>query len=228
MNGTPIVKTRTCVIVGIACAVGLGSAHAEAQGLWTARIGYAHAAFSPAATLDLAGNPVPGAELKVANKWLLIGELGYEFADRWTARVAFAPPPTITVTAGGSLTNFVPPLSGTVGTVKIAPVVLTATYSPGDFHGVAPYVGAGVNYTRVVSTSDGDVASIEAKNAWGAALQAGFEVPVDRNWSVYADARKLYVKSTGSGVIPALGGLPVRADVALDPLIVSAGIQYRF
>jgi outer membrane protein len=191
-------------------------------------VGYANAAFSPSATLSLAGNPVPGAEVKIPDKWLPLLELGYTFADGWVARIALAPPPTVTVFADGSLKGFTPPLSGTIGKARIAPVVMTVTYSPGSFHGFAPYFGAGINYTIVMKTADGDVASINAGNAWGSAFEIGADWSIDRNWSAYADARKAYVKTTGTGSVPALGGVPAQGEVTLNPLIVSVGVGYRF
>lgn len=209
-------------------SIGMASAHADTQEPWIARAGYARASFSPSTTLSLAGNAVAGAEVKIRDKWLPFAELGYEFADGWAARLALAPPPTVTVFAGGSLKGYTPPLSGTIGKAKIAPVVMTMTYSPGNFRGLTPYVGAGVNYTIVMKTWDGDVASIKAKNAWGSALEAGADWSIDSRWSLYMDARKLYVKTTGTGFVPALGGMPVRGKVALDPLLVSAGVGYRF
>jgi outer membrane protein len=215
-------------LLGVFCSISMATAHADTQEPWMARVGYANVAFSPSATLSLAGNSVPGAEVKIPDKWLPLVELGYEFADGWAARIALAPPPTVTVFADGSLKAFTPPLSGTIGKAKIAPIVMTVTYSPGSFHGFTPYVGAGVNYTIVMKTSDGDVASINAKNAWGSAIEVGADWSIDRNWSVYVDARKVYVNTTGTGFIPALGGVPVHGEVALNPMIVSAGVGYRF
>ena len=215
-------------LLGLLCSIGALTAHAEIEEPWIARVGYANAAFSPSATLSLAGNPVPGAEVKIPDKWLPLLELGYTFADGWVARIALAPPPTVTVFADGSLKGFTPPLSGTTGKARIAPVVMTVTYSPGSFHGFAPYIGAGINYTIVMKTSDGDVASINAGNAWGSAFEIGADWSIDRNWSAYADARKVYVKTTGTGSVPALGGVPAQGEVTLNPLIVSVGVGYCF
>lgn len=221
-------KTESIWILGTIFYLGMASAHADTREPWIVRLGYANASFSPAAKLSLAGNSVPGAEVEIPDKELPLVELGYEFADGWAARVALASPPTVTVFADGSLKGFTPPLSGTIGKAKIAPVVMTMTYSPGSFHGITPYVGAGVNYTIVMKTWNGDVASINAKNAWGTAFEVGADWALDRNWSAYLDARKVYVKTTGTGIIPTFGGMPVRGEVTLNPLIVSAGLGYRF
>ncbi|MBL8419123.1 MAG: OmpW family protein [Dechloromonas sp.] len=215
-------------LVGIFCSIGMASAHAGTQDPWIVRAGYANVAFSPSATLTLAGNSVPGAEVRIPDKLLPLMELGYEFVDGWAARIALAQPPTVTVYADGFLKAFTPPLSGTIGKARIALIVMTVTYSPGSFIGIRAYVGAGDNYTMVMNTSDGDVASMSARNAWGSAFEIGADWSIDRNWSVYVDSRKVYVKTTGTGVAPELGGVPVQEEVALNPLIISSGIGYRF
>jgi len=221
-------NTRSICLLGISCYLGMASAQADTGEPWIARLGYARASFSPEAKLSLAGNSVPGAEVEIPDRELLMAELGYEFADGWVARIALAPPPTVTVFADGSLKGFTPPLTGTVAKARIAPVLMTVTYSPGSFHGIAPYVGAGVNYTIVMDTWDGDVASIDVKNAWGPVFQVGADLAIDRNWSAYLDARKVYVTTTGTGIVPAFGGMPVRGEVTINPLIVSVGLSYRF
>jgi outer membrane protein len=195
---------------------------------WSARAGYAYAAFDTSSSLALAGSAVPGASVKIEGKSLLLGDIDYEFADHWTARFALAVPPTLTVLADGTLTGFVPPLSGTLGKIKLAPAVLSATYTLGEFNAVKPYVGAGINYTRIMQTTDGDIASLRTKNAWGPVLQMGCDLVLDRNWYLFADARKLFLKTTATGTVPALGGPPVQAAVTLNPMLVSAGVGYRF
>jgi outer membrane protein len=42
------------------------------------------------------------------------------------------------------------------------------------------------------------------------------------------DARKIFVKTTATGAIPALGGPLATASVTLNPLVVHMGVSYRF
>lgn len=74
-------------LLGLLCSIGALSAHAEIEEPWIARVGYANAAFSPSATLSLAGNPVPGAEVKIPDEWLPLLELGGArlLMDGWRA-----------------------------------------------------------------------------------------------------------------------------------------------
>ena len=42
------------------------------------------------------------------------------------------------------------------------------------------------------------------------------------------DVKKLFLKTTASGNLPALGGAPVKADAKLDPLVIQAGLLLQF
>lgn len=222
-------QTKNCASLAVLLAAGmLSAAHAEPLSPWSARVGMANASFHTETTLAVAGTGVPGAALSIANKSLPLGDLNYALTDQWTARFALTAPPTVAIFAAGTLSGVLPPANGALGQAKIAPLVLSATYSPGEFNGFRPYIGAGINYTMVMNTTDAVVTSTSVKSAWGSALELGFDWSVDRHWSVFFDARKVYVKTTGTGIVPAFGGLPARAEVALNPAIVSAGVGYRF
>ena len=208
-------------------ALALPAAHAG-DSPWLLRVGPAHVGFDAKSTVEVAGAPVPGGSIEVEDSTILAFELGYRATDRWTVRLAFGVPPTSTLSTGGTLNTLVPPLTGTLGKVKYGPAVLSATWALGDFGAFRPYVGAGINYTHVFKTTDGDIGGLRIKSAWGSALQAGFDVAIDRDWSLFVDARKVFVKTTATGTVPALGGPPAKANVTLDPLIVHIGAAYRF
>jgi outer membrane protein len=222
-------QTKNLVLFGALLTAGmLSAAHAESLSPWSLRMGMANATFHTATSLAVAGTDVPGAALSMANQSLPLGDVNYALNEQWTARFALSAPPTVDVFAAGSLSAVLPPSMGPLGKAKIAPMVLSATYSFGDFNGFKPYVGAGINYTMVMSTTDAIVTSTKVNSAWGSALELGLDWSIDRHWSLFVDARKVYVKTTGSGIVPALGGLPAQAEVALNPAIVTAGVGYRF
>ena len=57
-----------------------------------------------------------------------------------------------------------------------------------------PYLGAGINYTRISSIKlDNDITL--DKNSWSLALQAGFDVKLNRNWSINVDVKKVQIRS---------------------------------
>jgi outer membrane protein len=195
---------------------------------WFLRTGPASVQFNASSTLEVNGAAFPGAQSLVSNNTALAFELGYAATQDLAVRLAFGLPPTTTLTAGGALQSLVPPLTGTLGTVTYGPVVLTATYSFGAPGTVRPYVGAGASYLKVFSTGDADLAGLKVDSAWGAAVQAGVDVPLDTNWSLFLDVRKIFVKTSATGTVPALGGPPVLASVNLDPVVIHAGVGYRF
>ncbi len=91
-----------------------------------------------------------------------------------------------------------------------------------------PYVGAGVNYTIVFRSKDGFISNLDVRNAFGPVAEVGVEWRIDRDWSVSLDARKIFLKTKATGVLPAMGGAAAHADVRLDPLVVFAAVGRRF
>jgi len=92
-----------------------------------------------------------------------------------------------------------------------------------DFGNFKPYVGAGVNYTMYLKEEPGSQNSIEFDDAFGVALQAGFDYALDEHWGVNLDVKKIYVDADAewnSGAIT--------ADIDLDPWVIGAGVSYRF
>ena len=60
-------------------------------------------------------------------------------------------------------------------------------------------------------------------DALGFTLQAGLDISVGNGWYLNADVKKTWLDTEVKWA-----GTRVRADVDLDPLIVSAGFGYRF
>lgn len=214
-------------VVALSCGMLALDAQAQASP-WTLRVGPAHIGVHESARVEVAGRRVAGAEIAVEDSLTAALEIGYAIDPVVTLRFLFGAPPTTTLTADGSLKRQVPPLSGTLGRVSYGPAALTLTYAFGKPGSVRPYAGAGLHYTAVLRSSDGDVASLEVKNAYGPVLQAGLDIPLGTRWSLFVDARKMFVKVKARGTLPALGGPPARAEVTLNPLVLHAGVGYRF
>lgn len=224
---TPRHLARGLALAGWACALPMAALAQETP--WSVRAGLATVNFAASQTrLSVAGSAVPGGDVKFSNNKALAFEVGYALTPAITARFAFGIPPTTRLSAAGSLQSSVPPLSGSLGKVQYGPAVLTLTHSLGQYGRFTPYVGAGINYTLVARTRDGDIADLKVKNAWGSVLQIGTDFQIDKQWSVFLDVRKVFVKTTASGSIPAFGSPPAHASVKLDPLLVHVGVGYRF
>jgi outer membrane protein len=208
-----------------ACALCLAAGHASAAdpSPWTVRLGPAHVGFSTKADVSVGGNPVPGGDASASSSTTLGIELAYDVSDRLTARFLAGIPPETTLTGQGTLAS-----AGRLGKVTYAPAVLSLTYKLVNDGPVRPYVGAGINYTIVTRNRDAFITDLDTRSAWGSVLQAGVEIPVNADWSVSLDARKIFLKTKATGTLPAFGGAPTRADVRLNPLVVFLSVGRRF
>ena len=110
--------------------------------------------------------------------------------------------------------------SSYLGTFKHLPPTLLAQYHFTDFNGFKPYVGAGINYTKISSVELGGLAL--DNHSWGAAFQVGVDVPLDKKWSLNFDVKKIYIKTNVYSGADNLGSLQ------LDPVAASVGVGYRF
>jgi outer membrane protein len=195
---------------------------------WTFRVGPAGVFWDESAKVKLDGTTVPGGNANVKDNTTLGMDIGYDFTDRWTARFAFGIPPKTKLTTAGSLDAARPPLSGKLGEVTYGPAVLTAVYKFNPNGRISPYAGAGVTYVYVFDSKDGDIHGLKVDHAWGTVLQVGFTAPLNKQWSFFLDARKLFIDTKARGTVPALGGQRASASIDLDPVIIHTGLEYRF
>lgn len=110
-----------------------------------------------------------------------------------------------------------------VGSAWVLPPTLTLQYHYTDLPWAKPYVGAGINYTLYYNQDPGAMNSINMKDDFGFALQAGVDVPIDERWSFNLDIKKLYVDADAEW-----NNGTVQADIDLGPWIIGTGIGYRF
>lgn len=187
-----------------------------------AHVGPVSVRFSSSADLTVGGAAVPGASAELSNNTALGFELGYDINPSVSLAFTVGTPPTTTLRGKGG------PVDGIeLGKVKYGPAVLSALYRF-DLGSFKPYVGVGVNRTLVLESRDGAVANLDVKSAWGSVLQAGFDVPVSKDWSVFLDVKKVFLKTKGDGTLPAFGGAPATADIKANPLLLMAGVGMRF
>jgi outer membrane protein len=195
-------------------------AAAQTEGPWWVHVGPGHVQFNTDAHVTLGGALVPGANIKASDITTLGVEIGYDLTPNVSARVTAGVPTSTKLTGTGPLAP-----AGELGSLKFAPAVLSLTWSFDSIGGVRPYLGAGMNYTIVLASKDGAVTSLDAKNAFGGVLQAGVDIPIDRKWGVFLDVKKIFLKTTATGMV---GAAPASVSLKLDPLVVHAGVSYRF
>lgn len=123
-------------------------------------------------------------------------------------------------------------LAGRVADTWIFPPALTLQYHFDAMGGFKPYVGAGVQYIHFFNEGVGqntlNATSVSIDSAFGFTLQAGFDLAIGNGWYLNADIKKTWLETTATWHNSAVTGGNIRADVDLDPLIVSVGVGYRF
>lgn len=184
-----------------ACAVGAVQAQ---ESPWMVRF--------RAVNLDMTNKDATGLGLTVDNKVIPEVDVSYFFNKNVAAELILTVPQKQTVSMNGA----------DIGTFKHLPPTLLLQYHFTGLNGYKPYVGAGINYTRISSV---DLLSGGANldgHSWGGALQAGVDIPLDKNWSLNFDIKKLYIQSDVY-----VGGVN-KGALKLDPLAVGVGVGYRF
>ena len=155
-------------------------------------------------------NTTPVAGLGVQNKAIPEVDVSYFFNKNVAAELILTVPQQMHVVHA----------SGDVGTFKALPPTLTVQYHFTNFNGYKPYVGAGLNYTKISKISLGTYGL--DNHSYGFALQAGVDIPVTKQVSVNFDIKKVQIQSD----VYASGA---KAGVLkLDPTLIGVGVGYRF
>ena len=190
----------------IAAAVGmLVAGHVAAQeSPWLVR--------ARAVQLNMANKDSTGLNLNVNDKTIGEVDVSYFLNKNVAAELILTLPQRQTVYAGAA----------GIGNFKHLPPTLTLQYHFTDLGGYKPYVGAGLNYTKITGTNLTTGHTLD-ESSYGAALQAGVDVPLTKQVSLNFDVKKVYIKTdvyTAAGVNA--------GTLKLDPVLVGVGVGYRF
>lgn len=109
-----------------------------------------------------------------------------------------------------------------IGTFKHLPPTLSLQYHFAPGATLSPYLGAGVNYTRMSSVKLLGGAGDLDNDSWGLSLQAGVNWRLDEHWSLNADIKKLHLRSDVY-----VGGVNA-SHLKVDPVLFGLGVGYRF
>lgn len=159
---------------------------------------------------------VPTDAIRASDKTIPEVDISYFITKNIAAELILTVPQKHTVTLMGT----------DIGTFKHLPPTLTLQYHflpDGQFR---PYVGAGVNLTLFsgvkLAVPGVDTLRLE-KNSVGGALQAGFDVKLDKNLFLNLDVKKIYINTD----IKLSNGTKV-SHLKVDPLAVGIGLGWRF
>ena len=114
---------------------------------------------------------------------------------------------------------------GKIGKTWLLPPTVTLQYHFTDFGNFKPYVGAGLNYTIFYNEKAGSAQSLDIKNTFGVALQAGFDYMLDEHWGLNVDVKKIFLRPDFDVNV---GGTEMSGKAKLDPWLIGAGVSYRF
>lgn len=121
-------------------------------------------------------------------------------------------------------------LAGSVADSWIFPPALTLQYHIDGLGPFKPYVGVGAQYIHFfnekLASNTLAASSVNFDDAFGATVQAGLDVQLGGGWYLNADVKKTWLDTKVTWRNTVAGDITSKVD--LDPLIVSAGLGYRF
>lgn len=162
---------------------------------------------------------VGGSNLDYSNSVVPELDITYYFTKNWAAELILGVTPH-DINGRGTLSNL-----NKIAEVWLLPPTLTLQYHFTDFGAFKPYVGAGINYTFFFDQKAYSADSIDVKDTFGWALQAGFDYMFDAHWGLNVDVKKLFLQPDFDVVV---AGETLSGKADLDPWIVGLGVTYRF
>ncbi|SDO79285.1 outer membrane protein [Rhodoferax sp. OV413] len=195
---------KKSLLAAALCVLVSASAYAQstAEGPWLVRARAVH--------LDSANGDTTPLALSINNKWLPELDISYFFTPQIAAELVLTVPQKQTLSAGGT----------PIGSFKHLPPTLTVQYHF-QANGFKPYVGAGLNYTRISAANLPAGVSVD-RNSFGPALQAGVDIPLAKNLYFNLDVKKVYIRTDVAAGGAKLGTFKV------DPVLFGIGLGWRF
>ncbi|MFC4929341.1 OmpW/AlkL family protein [Massilia sp. GCM10023247] len=202
---------KTAALTMIAAVLGLTGAGAGAQeSPWQLRARAVH--IDTANHADPVGGIGAADRIHVSNKTIPELDISYFFTPQLAAELILTYPQKHAVRLDGTR----------IGSLRHLPPTLTLQYHFAPGQALRPYVGAGVNYTRLSRVRLLDGAGGLENDSWGLAAQAGVDFRIAPQWSLNVDIKKVQIRSDVF-----VGGARASA-VKVDPLLLGIGVGYRF
>ncbi|CAG9182121.1 OmpW/AlkL family protein [Cupriavidus pampae] len=193
-----------------ALPLGANAADDATQGNWLVRLRATY--LNMADKSDPIGGVGAADRIGVNNKWIPEIDVTYFIVPHIAVELMATVPQSQDVSLDGNK----------IGTFRHLPPALTLQYHflpEGTFR---PYVGAGVNVTRIYGANLANNSLTLDRWSVGPVLQIGMDYKLTKNWFLNLDAKKSWISSNVYA-----GGTKVSA-VQLNPWLFSAGVGYRF
>ncbi len=164
---------------------------------------------------------VPDDAIHINNKAFPELDISYFFTPNLAAELILTYPQqqdvTVMQSALGGATK--------IGSFRHLPPILTLQYHFRPESRFKPYLGAGLNYTRIsgVDLQVPGVGPLDlSRNSFGPALQAGFDYRLTDHIYLNVDIKKTWISADVK-----LAGQTI-SKVRVDPWLVGVGLGYRF
>ena len=156
--------------------------------------------------------------IHVSNKTIPELDISYFFTKNWAAELVLTYPQEhdVSLVNNGTTTN--------LGTFKQLPPTLSLQYHFMPENTIKPYVGVGLNYTRISSVNlavGGSPLDLESSSV-GLAFGAGVDVKVANNVYLNFDVKKVQMRSD-----VLLAGTKI-SEVKIDPWLIGVGVGFKF
>ena len=214
------IKTKIAVAaVDVAASAG-AFAQQKAEGPWMMRIRAVNLNMDNKSSAGEGAltNALPANTIAASDKTIPEVDFTYFFTKNIAAELILTYPQKHTVNVNALAL-------GNVGSFKHLPPTLTLQYHFTPEADFRPYVGVGVNYTKIssVNMSAGAAGRLGLEgSSTGGALQAGFDYKLGNNLFLNVDVKKIYIQSDVF-----LNGAKV-SNLKLDPLALGVGIGFKF
>ena len=191
---------------------------------WSLRAGPVRALFGDDAKITVGGATVPGVSVIFAAKPTLGIEPGFIFTPKVALSVRRGVPRATSRSGTGPFAA-----AGPLAKVTFGPLIASTAYHLTVLKAVVPYLGGGIGYTIVAKTNGMALQNLHVANAVGPVVVGGIDVPVARRVSLFVDAKKVWLDAHARFALPTpIGPVPGTVTAALDPVLLQAGIGYRF
>lgn len=182
----------------------------QSEGNWMVRLRGTYLDFAQKS--DPVGGVGDADRIGVNNKWIPELDVTYFFTPHIAAELVLTIPQKHDVYLDGNR----------IGSFKHLPPTLLVQYHLLPHATFRPYIGAGLNFTRIWGADiAGNTLSLDRWSI-APALQIGMDYRLTRSWYLNADIKKVWlssdVKAAGAKV----------SEVKLDPWLFSVGVGYRF
>ena len=174
------------------------------EGPWMVRARAVH--------LNSANGDSTPLSLKTNNKWMPEVDISYFFNKNVAVELILTVPQKQSLYASGAY----------IGSFKHLPPTLTAQYHFTELGAFKPYVGAGINYTRISSVNLAIPGADVDRNSFGLALQAGVDIPLSKNLYLNVDVKKVQIKTDVT-----LNGATL-GEFKIHPVLFGVGLGWRF